>query len=63
MALAEIVYSRQKSTLRPYTRILSYIHNLKVINAHEHLPSEQERVSWEVDVFTLFSHYTMCDLG
>lgn len=34
---------------------------LPVIDAHEHLPPERDRVAQKVDVFTLFSHYTKLD--
>ena len=33
-----------------------------VIDAHEHLPPEEERLARSVDVFTLVSHYTHGDL-
>ncbi len=33
-----------------------------VVDAHEHLPPERVRLKQEVDVFTLFSHYTRVDL-
>jgi len=33
-----------------------------IIDAHEHLPPEKERVAQKQDVFTLFSHYTRHDL-
>jgi predicted TIM-barrel fold metal-dependent hydrolase len=35
---------------------------LEIIDAHEHLPPESERLSRPVDVLTLFSHYTQTDL-
>lgn len=35
---------------------------LTIIDAHEHLPPERERVSRRVDVFTMFTHYTSTDL-
>jgi len=34
----------------------------EIVDAHEHLPPEKDRVDAEVDVFTLFSHYTHDDL-
>lgn len=36
---------------------------LEIVDCHEHLPPERERVAAEVDVFTLFSHYTRHDLA
>ena len=35
----------------------------EIVDAHEHLGPEAERVAAEVDVFTLFSHYTHGDLN
>jgi len=34
-----------------------------IIDCHEHLPPESERIETQVDVFTLFSHYTHGDLN
>jgi len=34
---------------------------MPVIDAHEHLPPERDRVARKVDVFTLFDHYTRLD--
>jgi hypothetical protein len=34
---------------------------MPVIDAHEHLPPERDRVARRVDVFTLFDHYTRLD--
>lgn len=34
----------------------------EIIDCHEHLPSEKDRLNKKVDVFTLFSHYTYRDL-
>ena len=38
------------------------IAEFEIIDAHEHLPPEKERVAEKQDVFTLFSHYTRHDL-
>ena len=35
----------------------------EIIDCHEHLGPEKNRVAAEVDVFTLFAHYTRGDLG
>src|SRR5690554_2253969 len=35
---------------------------ISVIDCHEHLIPEERRINTEVDVFTLFSHYTRHDL-
>jgi predicted TIM-barrel fold metal-dependent hydrolase len=35
---------------------------MEIIDAHEHLPPEKVRLEHEVDVFTLFSVYTVSDL-
>ena len=42
--------------------LFSAIHAVPVIDAHEHLPPEQERTNSHVDFATLFSHYTQTDL-
>jgi len=34
---------------------------IPVVDAHEHLPPERDRVASRVDVFTLFGHYTKLD--
>jgi len=36
---------------------------MEIIDAHEHLGPEKSRVDSEVDVFTLFAHYTRQDLA
>jgi len=38
------------------------LEEIEVIDCHEHLPTEAERIAQPVDVFTLFSHYTLGDL-
>ena len=38
------------------------ISEFEIIDCHEHLPPEDVRVGMEVDVFTLFRHYTYGDL-
>ncbi len=43
-------------------RVLEAVEDFEIIDAHEHLPPEQERTESKVDVFTLFSHYTRGDL-
>ncbi len=43
-------------------QLMEEMENLAVIDAHEHLPPEKERIKRNVDVFTLFSHYTKGDL-
>jgi len=42
-------------------RLFTAIAEIEVIDAHEHLPPEEVRVSAKVDVFTLFAHYTSRD--
>jgi len=41
--------------------ILSEISQFDIVDAHEHLAPERERVKMKVDVCTLFSHYTRND--
>ena len=38
------------------------IARIPVVDCHEHLPPEAERVAGHVDFFTLFSHYCVGDL-
>jgi predicted TIM-barrel fold metal-dependent hydrolase len=45
-----------------YLWLLNEFEDFHVVDAHEHLPPEKYRVSKDVDVFTLFSHYTLTDL-
>jgi predicted TIM-barrel fold metal-dependent hydrolase len=42
--------------------LVTALESIEVIDAHEHLPPEADRVSARVDVFTLFAHYTYGDL-
>lgn len=41
--------------------LVEELSKLPVIDAHEHLPPERDRVAQRVDVFTLFDHYTHLD--
>lgn len=43
-------------------RLVEEIARIPVIDTHEHLSPESDRLREPVDVFTLFSHYTMGDL-
>jgi len=43
-------------------RLIEAMGEMPVIDAHEHLPPEKLRVARDVDVFTLFGHYTQTDL-
>ena len=43
-------------------RMLTEISRWEVIDCHEHLPEEEERLATPVDAMTLFSHYTHNDL-
>jgi len=43
--------------------LLKEIATLEIIDCHEHLGPEKNRVAAQVDVFTLFSHYTRGDLA
>jgi predicted TIM-barrel fold metal-dependent hydrolase len=42
--------------------LLSEIERFQIIDAHEHLGPERTRTEAQVDVFTLFAHYTHADL-
>lgn len=44
------------------SRLFAELEQIEVIDAHEHLPPENDRVGRPVDVLTLFSHYTQGDL-
>ena len=48
---------------RSATALFREMSSMRIIDCHEHLPSEKERVSLDVDVFTLFSHYTGTDIA
>ena len=43
-------------------RIMEALAATDIIDCHEHLPPEKERMGQPQDVFTLFSHYTRHDL-
>lgn len=43
-------------------RLIKAIEEFEIIDCHEHLGPEKERTQKQVDVFTLFSHYTHGDL-
>ena len=43
-------------------RLIEAMTDMPVVDAHEHLPPEKVRVAQEVDVFTLFGHYTQTDI-
>lgn len=42
--------------------LLEALGNFEIIDCHEHLPPEKNRLESRVDIFTLFSHYTHYDL-
>lgn len=44
-------------------RLLEALAGLEIIDCHEHLGPEKNRLAMPVDVFTLFSHYTRGDLA
>ena len=46
-----------------FARIRNEIGKIPVIDSHEHLPNESDRLAQPVDFFTLFSHYVSGDLG
>lgn len=43
-------------------KLIDFMSGLEIIDCHEHLPPEQERLNTPQDVFTLFTHYTRNDL-
>lgn len=45
-----------------YQGLIAEMEKIETIDCHEHLNSEHKRVGMDVDVFTLFSHYTQGDL-
>lgn len=46
-----------------YLEVKKHVDSIKIIDTHEHLPSEQERISQPVDVLSqFFLHYTSSDL-
>lgn len=44
-------------------KLIEAMAQFEIIDAHEHLGPEEDRVATEVDVFTLFSHYMRGDLA
>jgi hypothetical protein len=42
--------------------LVKQLEKIPIIDAHEHLPSEEERLTYNVDALTLFSHYCKGDL-
>ncbi len=45
-----------------HAELLAYLESLPVVDTHEHLPFERERLAQNVDFATLFSHYCRDDL-
>ncbi len=43
-------------------KLIDGMSEMDIIDCHEHLPPEKQRTDSPQDVFTLFSHYTRCDL-
>jgi uncharacterized protein len=46
-----------------YRDLRAFMETFPVVDTHEHLPSEQERLDQKVDFSTLFSHYCRSDIG
>jgi predicted TIM-barrel fold metal-dependent hydrolase len=46
-----------------YDDLLAWMETIPVIDSHEHLPNEAERLDQRIDFFTLFSHYCIDDLA
>ena len=42
--------------------LIRFMDKMEIVDCHEHLAPEEERLKTDVDVFTLFSHYTRHDL-
>jgi len=42
--------------------LISYMDTIEIIDTHEHLPNESDRIKGHVDFATLFSHYCQSDL-
>jgi predicted TIM-barrel fold metal-dependent hydrolase len=60
LALPAAAYAASKQL---YARLLQSIERLDVIDTHEHILPESERVRQQVDFFTLVSHYALNDLS
>ena len=43
--------------------LVSELAKMEIIDCHEHLGPEKSRLASQVDVFTLFAHYTRGDLA
>ena len=45
-----------------YNRLMDHMAGIEIVDTHEHLPPEQERVASSPDFSTMFGHYCVCDL-
>ncbi|MFC1562803.1 amidohydrolase family protein [candidate division KSB1 bacterium] len=54
------IFASEKSEV--YRRIKSAVDNIWMVDTHEHLMTEKERLSRNIDFFELFSQYTSSDL-
>ncbi len=50
------------SANRTVEKLVEWLSDLEIVDAHEHLPREEVRTGRRVDVFNLFNHYTHSDL-
>ena len=56
MRRSEIKYTKTEE------KLMTAMAEMDIIDVHEHLSPEKQRTDVAQDVFTLFSHYTRCDL-
>jgi uncharacterized protein len=45
-----------------YEELMEFMTGMEIVDTHEHLPSEKDRLASNVDFSTLFSHYCLTDL-
>ena len=50
-----------KPTNKISEELFEYLENVSTIDAHEHLPPEEERINQKVDALLFFQHYTRSD--
>src|SRR3954447_19172757 len=60
LALPAVAYGASRDL---YNRLLKAIAQMEVIDTHEHILPESERVGQPVDFFTLASHYALDDVS
>ena len=58
----EEAFLKGKTMTELEQKLIAAMEKFEIIDCHEHLGPEKWRLDAQVDVFTLFSHYTKADL-